>query len=301
MSDPTSVVAPTAESLATEALTRAGLGRRAQQEVFIKRVRQEWIPEIMVDIRQKARLIRGDGLLSGLQTEATTVVVTNQTRFIVPDEYEHDLQMWLLDGDSRDTATGGDAFDVNLSATESISEVNAIGRYILMLSGTSHGQYRQITAYDEGTNTATVSHRWDTQQTPIAGDTYVIITRENKLEQQTTYDAEWDRVNRAPSEPTRFQMYNREVELDLPPQKAYGLRFRYYADPELIDYNDPKWVFLFRKYRRPLILGLMWTAMQDVDDDRAINLEATYTTAVQQLISSELTTDDEAESFALME
>jgi len=94
-------------------------------------------------------------------------------------------------GSVHNTPESGTASTIKLSSTHaSIAEANTslniyptVGKEIVILSGTGVGQVREISSYDSGTNTVTISRAWDT--IPDTTSVYGIISN-GSIANQTT-------------------------------------------------------------------------------------------------------------------
>tara|TARA_Y100000310_G_scaffold157246_1_gene156618 strand:- start:2295 stop:3092 length:798 start_codon:yes stop_codon:yes gene_type:complete len=265
---------------------------------MVKRVADEWVPEIVSDIVDQSRRL-GDGFLEILQTTAIAIATPNRRRYPLPADFDDELSVTLLDGDTTGTAQDGDSSVVTLDSAESISSADAEGRYVLMTAGTSKGQYRQITDYNSTTKEATVEQPWDDTKTPVSGDTYVILDCFDILWEDNTKEADKSYAATASSRPASFSRFNAEYLLDYPPDKAYGLKLRYYANPLKLDFADSKWTQMLSDWRSALIDGVTTLALEENDDSRSDNVRERFIAKVGGIVAKERPFGDEFEGVTL--
>lgn len=255
---------PTALSIVKEGLERAGFPD--PDATLVNRAQNVWLGELVNEIVNSARAT-GIGVLKVLETTAYAIGVINQSRYALPDDYDHRLSVAILDGDNTDTVVSGDSSAVTLAAAETISTSDAEGRHVLITAGTAKGQYRQITDYDSTTKVATVDVPWDTGKTPLSGDTYVIVDDEDRVFFEYVPTLDVQQISRTPGCPQDAFIYNGELNFDRPLDKTYGLKLRYYADPAKIDRTDARWTDLYTRWQHILTLGIQRYAYEESDDE----------------------------------
>jgi len=293
MAKPTS---PTARSIATQGLIRAGHPTPSPE--LLKRAETQWIPELVNEILTLARTT-GDGVLRTLHTTAVALTVANLREYAVPGDYDSDMVLTLLDGTSRGTVQAATLQDVTLAASESISQTDAQGSYILMTAGTSAGQYRQITAYDATTKVATVADAWDVGKTPLAADTYMIVERQCDMDEEFSKEFDENTLNTVSGPPQCWMQFGNSLYLDPPPEKVYGLRLRYYADPTQVDLTDPIWTAIYERWQAALTAGVKLYAEEELDDDRSKRTRENFATLIGGVIARERPYEDEFEGLTL--
>lgn len=83
--------------------------------------------------------------------------------------------------------------------------------------------------------------------------------------------------------PEEYAIHRGEIHLYPVPDTVYTMQFRYWLDITKVDYTSDKHAEILRKWRRPLVLGVFWKALQDLKDDREQIAEADFLRAVSEL------------------
>jgi len=280
---------PTATSLVTEALKMAGFRTPTVEQTT--RARTEWMPAILNDIWLRCAYT-GNTRLKTLHTTAVAVSVDNQRMYDLPSDFDEELTITLLDGETTGTAQSGTLNTVVLAAAEDITEADAIGRYLLMTSGTSKGQYREIISYDTATVTATVHRNFDTGKTPVSGDTYLVVHARYPLDEVGIEEIDELTEPTIPGRPTKFAKHNDRFYYDRPCDKAtYGMLLRYYANIHFVDLAEGEGKLITKIYRNwqgVLRLGLQMKAEQSIKASEYRETKQLYDEAVENLIRKEI-------------
>ncbi len=251
-------------SIVKEGLRRAGFSDPDAE--LLNRAENIWLGELVNEIVTSARAT-GYGVLKPFETTAYAIGVINQSRYALPDDYDHRLSVAILDGTHTDTVVSGDSASVTLASDEDISVADAEGRHVLITAGTAKGQYRQIVDYNSTTKVVTTATSFDTSKTPLSGDTYLIVDDEQRVffEYVRTLDEQF--IAREVGEPQDVGIFNSELLFDRPLDKTYGLKLRYYADPAKIARSDSRWTDLYTRWQHLLTLGIQRYAYEDADDE----------------------------------
>ena len=226
--------APTANSICTEALKKAGFGKKISSTDLL-RAKNEWLQEVFSDIWTRSER-SGNTRLKTLQTTAMAISVDNQRQYDLPVDFNEELNISILDGDDTGTAQAGTISGVTLESGEDISQADAEGRYYLGTGGTSKGQYRAILTYNTTTFVAAVDRNWDTTKTPVKDDKYLIVNRHYDTDEIGMDELDETLEPTIPGRPTEFSKFGDQFYFDRPFDKAtYGLRLRYYANIHNVD------------------------------------------------------------------
>jgi hypothetical protein len=286
---------PTVKSITEEALKRAGIQVNPDT---CRRAKEYWFPEAVNDIINSARAARADGLFEVLHTTATTVTVPNQRRYALPEDYDEGLTVQVIDGTHSGTVSSvPSTTSINIGTTYTSTDIN--GSYILITSGFGVGQLRQIVSYDNSTGIAVIDINWDEGNQPESTSTYMIC------DEFYLIDAEWikesDEIENpvSPRRPRAFSELNNEYIFDYPPDKVYGIRLRYYANPNMIDYDNEKWSKMLRDWLSALVEGVHAIALEDIDDARSDDARARQMSKIAGIIAKERPFGDEFEGFTL--
>lgn len=222
-----------------------------------------WVEEI------KSDLYRLTKRLKDLQLTGYGVLTQGQSRYSYPSDFGTEMTMTLLHGNVTGTAQAGGSGSITLASTADISPTWAIGKGILITSGTGVASYSQITAYDNTTKVATVTPNFRTA--PAISSTYMIIDTEKQLEMKPL-DQYTDDVLTYQAEPCKFYPVGDEdygeFYLNCPPDKVYGIRFFYYGNIMKVDTDSTEMSNLYQKFRNVFLSGIRYKKYSEANDDR---------------------------------
>lgn len=259
-------VAPTLTSIVTEALRKASYTNIPT--LIQTRAETEWIDEIksaiMNDVNKNSRKLKQ------LFKTSFTVTTTGIHRYSNPSDYSSDLNLVLLTGSNTGTATAGSSNSITLAATEDVTAAFAVGKYLLVTSGTGIYSASQISAYNATTKVGTVSP--DFSVTPANGDGYMIIDRMRDLKERDI--TKFDLISAtSKAEPTHYYTIGSptygEFILYPTPDAVYGLQMRYYVDLLRVDLASTLMSTLYEKWRNMWVDGIYVKALQNIDDPNA--------------------------------
>jgi hypothetical protein len=259
---------PTVSDICMEGLRLGGIVNPGIKE--LKRAENTWLPLILNEIWQYGEEENFDRRLKTLQTTAICIAVVGQRRYPLPSNFSEEFSVSILDWTDTGTVQTGAGSTVTLESDEDITEAVAVGKYYLGLTGTSKGQFRQITAYNTTTKVATVDVAWDSSKTPISGDTYAIIDEQKKLGEAHQSSTDEDLTPHDNEKPTKFSKYNDEFYFDNVPDQTYGIRLRYYANLSLIDWEEGSGTLMskiLRNWQHLLVRGIVKYTKEGNDDD----------------------------------
>jgi hypothetical protein len=253
---------PSVTTIVTQALKRAG--RTVPIPTQITEASQEALQEVKADIMLVA------ATHPNLINTATTVTTRGLQRYTVPEDYNIQQSIVLLDGPDewRGTAQGGSTNTITLAASLSVSADDIIGKYILLTGGPGVEEYREIIEYNSSTKVATVDLNW--LSAPETNTTYLIVTAYYQLWPLDTA-TELDRIMSSTylGIPRSAALSGQEFLLcPVPDKSTYGLQNRYYVDLSKLDETGDLFVQLLREWRSVFIQGVAVKTMQRFDEDR---------------------------------
>ena len=257
----------TLNSIVREALRRAG--DPDPDAALVRRTKEVWMPELVNEIVTRLRQT-GQGVLKVFSTTVIAIPKVNQRRYALPTDFDEELNVTILDGDTTGTVQTASSSSVTLAASDTLSVADAEGRHVLITAGVAKGQYRQITDYDATTKVATVELTWDTKKTPTSTDTYRIIDEEAEMCVEYVRQIDELGTSRTPGKPDQVTIYNEDLLFNRPFAATFGIKIRYNADPAKVDTTDKRWTDLYTRWQSVLTHGLKALAEEDRDDDRAL-------------------------------
>ncbi len=287
---------PTADSIVTEALKRAGIKSPTQTQ--IDRAKDEWLEMVKGDIWSKV-LAGGDTRLKSLQRTAVYIGVIGQRRYPLPADFSEEISVSLLSGTHTGLAQTGGSDSVTLAADEDITAADAAGTHVLMYSGTSKGQYRETITYDATTKVLTTPLAWDSSKTPAANDEYMIVDTYTKLAEQHQNDLD-DSMQRGTSKPGYFSKFEDELYLGQSPVALYGIQLRYYVNITTLNLTEGANTVIskiYRNWRSLLTQGVYKYALLSLDDARDTQADKDFNKLLISTIFKELPSGGEFEGF----
>lgn len=293
--------APTATSLVTDALIMAGIPIPTPSQ--ISHAKDSILERVKNEIWSKV-LINGDTRLKTLQKSAISIGIINQRRYSVPTEFSEELTVSILDGDTTGIAQGGASLSITLAATETMSKVDAEGNYILMVSGTSKGQYREILSYDSTTKIAVPAIDWDSGKTPVSGDNYLIINKSYDMKEQHQSDLDSVTNPTVVGRPSYFSKFGDEIYFNKPLDKVYGIRMRFYANLSLVDLTEGSTTLItkiYRNWQAVLEQGIYARKLKELDDNSYRQALQDFERMVENLLLKELPYGGEFAGFEIEE
>lgn len=277
--------APDLTSLCTEALKKCGYSGTAVTD-RLTRAKDDWAEEIKNDV---FNLFRANGIYS-LQVTSILVCTIGLGRYSDPEEAS-DLSMIVLDGTVSGIAQAGALNSITLAAAETIDENSIRGKEILIPSGNGQGSLSQCTAYNATTKLASVSPNF--ASLPASGSGYQVIESYTPIEKRPLW--EYDTI-KSPTLLGKPEFYYPKGDADFGefyfykvPDKAYGIKQRWYADISRIDLASTHMATLYRKWRNLWIYGIAWKALEAMPDrERAKDYMAKYERERAVILSREI-------------
>jgi len=240
---------PSANDIVIEGLAKAG--ELDPDSSLITRVTDQWLREIKGDIYKKAKTLKC------LQTTSYGVLNIGLDRYSNPSDFGHGLSVELLYGSKQGVATGGALGYVDLAADSDFGASNILGLGILIIGGTGQASYSQITGYNETTKRAAVTPNF--QVAPSSGSTYMVI--------EQTYPVDEKNIGEFPAYrilsrglpacffPIGDEDYD-EIQFNCPPDLAYGIRYRYYADIRSVDLASTTMTRILKELENIFLKGI---------------------------------------------
>lgn len=280
---------PTLSVLVAEGLYKAGYS--SPSTALTTRAEGRWMAEIKNDIWTVIK----DAKM--LEQTAYRVLTLGQSRFSMPTDYSSKVTATLLDGNHYGTATGGGASSITLAADEDINSGDIIGKEIFVYSGTGINQASQVLSYSTTTKIATVATAWTTQ--PVSGDGYIIVDRYTPLTNLPIWDYDSTSYPTEQGTPTHFfEAGNSEYLVYPVPYRTgsipFGIKLRYYANLLTLDLAGTLMSTLYQRWEGVWVQGIFAKALQNMDDSRAIQEQATYMNLLKSMVAREKTAINES-------
>lgn len=270
---------PTVSQLVSEAFKKAGELNPSSD--LTTRGEGSWMEEIKNDIWKRSKKLKR------LHVTAHGVMAKGLSRYSMPTDFSSDLDLAILDGNTG-TAQAGSINTLTLAATETYQEGDILGLDLLINSGQGQASSSQITSYNSTTKVATVTP--DFKASPSTSSGYMIVNKEYNVDQKHIgqYQIYKELSLGRPTVvfPIGDEDYG-EMILNRPPDKAYGMRLRYYANLMKIDTSTTHFSTILLEYRNVFMSGLLWKAYQFFDDDRQENQWSRYQAELNSLILRE--------------
>lgn len=291
---------PTADSIVQEGLKKGGI--RTPSVTDIKRAKDEWLQELFWDIWMTSERT-GNTRLKTLQTTAIAIGIDNQRQYDLPSDFDEELVITILDATDTGTAQSGTINTVTLASAEDVTQATAEGKYILMTSGTSKGQYRQILSYNATTKVASLASNFDSGKTPVSGDKYAIIDRYLELE-EFSMDELADYANpTSPGLPAYFAKFNDKFYFDRPLDKAtYGMLLNYFSNLMMIDLAEGAGNLITKIYtnwRGILTTGIKMKTEENIHSTEYKQTRADYQEMLLKLVLKEIPYGGELEQLTM--
>lgn len=273
---------PTVTAIVTEGLKKGG---RVNPTVGdISDAATIHLQEVKSDIYLKAKCH------PSLEWQLCIGTVTGVTRYDWPIYIEQVRSVQLVDaatsGNYRGIAQAGGTSTITLSASLSETDSNnIIGRMVFITSGTGSGQFAQITGWDNTTKIATVSAGWVASGKTAANAWVVPDNTSNYLVENIRFKLwEIDKPQEFDSNPAPFQqgtpnratMLNRQIWLNMAPDRVYALFVDFYYAIDQLDETDVIFTNHLRKFRNLWTQGIAAKVAQRFDDARATQINQIY-------------------------
>ncbi len=283
-------VAPTLITLVSEALAKAG--QSSPDSALTIRAQNQWMEEIKNDIFLAS--VKAQKKLKSLFQTTFSVCTVGVHRYALPTDYAGDLTMSLLNGDITGVLASATANSVTFPSINRITKEIAVGKYLLIISGTGMGSCSQISAYNEVTFVASVTPSFTT--TPAAGSGFRLITEHIYLPPTDTLQIDMLRNPTILGRPTTYATLGDqdfgEFFFDFVPDATYGIQLRYYVDLSLTSLAGVRISTLYRKWRNVFIAGVYAKALAELDDAKADKAKAIYFEYLTLLINNETSGQD---------
>lgn len=271
---------PTLDEIVLEGLQKAG--ENSPSVALLTRAKTKWIEEIKNDLFKEIKQPKF------LQITSHGMAVRGQSRYSMPTDYSNDLTLVLLDGNVSGIAQAGSSTTITMAAGGGLSLDALIGHEIIVTSGTGKASVSQVIDFDPVTQTATVAPAF--ASAPGAGSTYLVIDTEREVDGGGLWDADKSKFISIGCPRKFFTLgddFSGEFIFECPPEKAFGMRLRYYANIMKLDVNSSMMSNLYVRWRNMWIKGITAKHLSDNDDDRAPAKVNEYMSEASVILASE--------------
>lgn len=251
---------PTLASIVVEGLFQAG--EFNPSSAMITRYQNEVMEQLKNEIWKACRQPKI------MQTFSYGILVPGQNRYSCPEDYSSDMRMAILWGSSIGTAQGGSETSLILQAGSNLSLNDVLGKEILITGGTGIASASQAVAFSSNTvqvtpgfavaPDGTSTYMFIDDQWPVTFDHVDTLYRLHR-------SANLNRPERAfPIGDEDFD----EFVFDVAPDKAYGVKFFYYANLMKTDLSSALMSRLYLEWRNFWIQGIKAKHLMMNDDER---------------------------------
>jgi len=255
---------PTLDLLTIEGLVLGGYpGMTAGHALQLRA--ESWVQEMYADIHQELNGRK----LKPMMVTSYGVTANGVSRYALPSDAISINEIKLLDGTHYGQAQASAVGSITLASSEDISQTDAEGSLILVISGTYVGNCSQISAYNTSTKVATVTPNFSASVTGTVY--YLIIDWKRELTEKNVFDLD-NSSSYNKGTPYYYEPIGQgnadsdetgEFNLDPIPQRTdrsspyniWGLELKYYANINLLDLtNDANLLLtLYRKWQNIII------------------------------------------------
>jgi hypothetical protein len=254
---------PTKTTIVTEALTRFYDGA-APTAAEITRGENYGLEKVKRDL-----MLIGHKWRPLIRT-AYDITKIGVSSYPCPADFEDMISVGLMSGDHSGVLSDvTSASNVTLAADEDATQAEAVGKWLLITSGTGADQAQVIDDFSATTKVAALADAYAIP--PIATDGYIIVNsiaplREMPIELYDRYQHPG-----IPGTPKRFAVVPNQSVGDCVlypvPDAVKGLKFRYYADLRLMDTDITLYNTILRRWAAVFEQGVfVWKLAED--DDR---------------------------------
>jgi len=281
--------APTATTLVTEALKKAGYASPSSS--LISRAEDYYLNEIKNDIWLLGKRLKP------LQAEYHEVLTAGRSKYDCPAGCSSIATAKILYGDEIDDVQASAAATVTLDSEEDEGEDELEGKEIVIYSGDGKNSVSQIYSYNETTLVASVSPAWAScpnATAPSAADEYFIVDNYIPLEiiPVTHFN---DIASPFEVGPPNFMypvgddtQYGDYHLFPVPDEDHYYcLHMIYYVNLLTLDITSTRMTTLYTRWRNLWLQGVFAKQLQSDDDSRATIEMQRYFNMVKDIVSLE--------------
>lgn len=272
----------TAREIVAEGFKRAG---RCMSAAEMNRGESAILTDVKHDIWLR-RTVHGVTQLRSLAADCLMVCKVGVSRYALPEQFNEAASLNMYWGRTA-TITAAGSSSVECADGADLKTTDQ-GRRIVWLGGVAEAFSQEI---------ATIAHPsgWEIGLEPAfeddkvatVGSSFMLVDRAYELDQVWHDEPDrWAYTGR-PAVPRYFYIHNEKLHLDCPPDKAYALRLRYYADITRIAEGSAIDLRVNRRWSSVLIKGVQWIASQEIGDTLATAAYAQYEKSVRDLIWQE--------------
>ena len=288
---------PTLTGLVTEAYNLAGIDSPTAAQ--LARGEDIWAERVKNAISIET-LRTGNMQLKTLQTSDIDISVIGSNVYTPPSNFLNEFSISILSGDFSGTAQSGGSKQITLSASETVTEADAVGKYLLVTGGTGENEYKQILTYNETTKVATFADNWSTQ--PDSTSTYLVVNTITELNKDNQLDYKSVSSVQGTGKPSRYSIYNDVIYFDKPCDALYGIELLYYANLNMVNLTEGSSTLITKIYRNWQVVLQQGLYVEALRDMRAPNVQdemVVFKSLVANLLLTELPYGGEFEGFEL--
>jgi len=280
-------VAPTASSIVTEGMKKAGYGS-SKVSSTLTRATDEWMQELIQLIWKKYKKI------NLLENVSTMSLIVNRFRYPKASNWGASNTMFLLDGSVTGTAQTGTASSITLASDFS---GDILGREILITENTGAGSISQCTAFDTATKVATVSPNFNTA--PDSTSKYRRIDNFYELKIVDMWKRAEIMTPYTLGRPTTAYVYYKasvpSIVFDKVPDDTYGIRSYFFTDLTQIDLASNMYTRILREWRGLFVQGIRWKALENIQDKAANKEQEKFFNMIRLVVSPDVDGYDQSD------
>lgn len=281
----------TADLIVRQAFRLAGINHPTGKEV--ETGKDFYLRGTLQDILLSLGLFR-DNRLKTLQAFGAIPSVEGQNRYAFPSDFDEEITITILDGTETGTAQAGaaDPPTITLAADATSTEEDVLGNLIFLYSGPGVNDVRQCIAYNTSTKIATVDSAWTATPTTATG--YLVASEQTKLDADDLLDSGSSGLSTfATGKPTSYTSIGESGSYYMLFDKAcdvatYGIYYRYYLDPNLLDLTSATMTVLYNRWLQVLLYGVANQIGVKNNDQKAMVIEKKYESLLAGLKEREL-------------
>jgi len=275
--------APTSTTITNEAFKKFGIASPSSAQAT--RAIDYILEAVKDDIWKLSKKWRS------LQTFDYVPTVSGVPHYQAPTDFQSDLQIILLDGNSRSTLATGSASAPVLNSAETAAKSDVEGKLLLITAGTGVNQAKHVKTYTVASQTCAMAENYTLA--PATGDSYLIVTSHHPLGAVKAI-RDYDRIMSPGllARPTEAFHVPDTAEGDFylypVPDKVYGLLRRYYSNLKELDLAGTLYTRILWQWRDVFTLGCFYYLCADYGDKRTKDADKDYRNALMQLKATEV-------------
>lgn len=312
------VVPTSADKICREGFRR-GAGRQPTAEEMDRAVKT-WLEEIFVDIWDFAT--REDKTrFKSLENSAVMLLTKGQRRYDFPEDFHRPIALTLFEAGLTGTVASDDEASDLIPGQFAVAEDGGTNLYVsnegdledyftgsapfytlsgfwlVMIDGPAAGEMREIVSVTDylsedpasTVHVFVIDQPWTTPQIPVEGNTFLILNKAGQTLPEDMREYQDEYVSRPGlGRPSSYNEFDQTLELDVAPSSdEYVLLLRYWMNPTQLNKESRQMQSIVDRWRVALTRGIRWLTADDIDDNRAEKLKATYEQARMELVEKE--------------